>query len=102
MRFAALAALAAAFVFAATSWAPGPGPWRMHDPLDWGMWLGPLAIVVLLALSVAGVVALARWRGGRRGGRVQTPRDILDERYARGEIDREGYLRRRDDIAGRS
>jgi uncharacterized membrane protein len=28
-------------------------------------------------------------------------RDILDERYARGEIRRDEYLRCRDDIAGR-
>jgi putative membrane protein len=33
---------------------------------------------------------------------VRTARDILDERYARGEIDREEYQRRRDDIAGRT
>jgi putative membrane protein len=39
---------------------------------------------------------------GNGGGRVRTARDILDERYARGEIDREEYQRRRDDIAGRS
>jgi uncharacterized membrane protein len=29
-----------------------------------------------------------------------TARDILDERYARGDIDREEYLQRKSDIAG--
>ncbi len=69
------------------------------------MWLGPLFMVALLALLIAGIAALVRWMGGTRndgGGRVRTAREILDERYARGEIDREEYQRRRDDIAGRS
>jgi len=56
-------------------------------------------MVVALALSIAGAVGLARWIGGGQGGHVHTARDILDERYARGEIDREEYLRRRDDMA---
>jgi putative membrane protein len=67
------------------------------------MWLGPLFMVLPLALLVALIVLLVRWLGGGSGGadgRVRTARDILDERYARGEIDREEYQRRRDDIAG--
>jgi putative membrane protein len=69
------------------------------------MWLGPLFMIAPVALLIAGIVALMRWTGGGSsdgGGRVRTARDILDERYARGEIDREEYQRRRDDIAGRS
>jgi putative membrane protein len=45
-----------------------------------------------------------RWLGGAgstAAGPERTARDILDERYARGEIDREEYLRRRQDIDGR-
>ncbi len=59
----------------------------------------PLALLIVLA------VVLVRWLSGdgeggdRRGARA---RAILDERYARGEIDREEYLRRRNDIAGDS
>ena len=30
----------------------------MHDPVDWGMWLGPL-VMVALVLSIAVPVALA-------------------------------------------
>jgi putative membrane protein len=69
------------------------------------MWFGPLFMIALLALLIAGIVALVRWIGGGvsdGSGRVRTARDILDERYARGEIDREEYQRRRDDIGGRS
>ena len=87
----------------AAAWAQGPGPWPMHDWTGWGwgggMWLGPLFMIALLVLLIAAIVALVRWMGGGSGdggGRVRTARDILDERYARGEIDREEYQRRRD------
>ena len=81
------------------------GPWRMHDwGWGWGgMWLGPLFMLVLLGLVVAVFVGLVQWvSGGRAAGRGDTPtaRDILDARYARGEIDREEYLKRRQDISG--
>jgi putative membrane protein len=69
------------------------------------MWLGPLFMIIPLALLIIAVVALVRWMGGgsgNGGGRLRTARDLLDERYARGEIEREEYLRRRDDMAGRS
>ena len=85
------------------------GPWRMmHDWSTWGaggMVLGPLIMVVWLAVLVAIVIGVVRWLGGL-GGDAGTPswtaRDILDERYARGEIDREEYLKRKQDIATRS
>lgn len=75
----------------------------MHDWNMWwgggGMWLGPLSMILWLAVLVAIVVALVRWSGGA-GSSARTPRDILDGRYARGEIDREEYMRRRQDISG--
>jgi putative membrane protein len=52
---------------------------------------------------IAVIVLLVRWLGGGSGGRsasTSTARDILKERYARGEIDREEYLQRQKDIAG--
>jgi putative membrane protein len=79
----------------------------MHDWMGWGwggMWLGPLFMLIPLVLLIAAVVVLLRWMGvgsSDGGGRVRTAREILDERYARGEIDREEYQRRRDDIGGR-
>ena len=79
----------------------------MHDWNMWwgggGMLLGPLWMIVWLVVIVVGVAALVRWFGGV-GGDVRTPtrsaRDILDERYARGEIDREEYMKRKQDMAG--
>ena len=79
----------------------------MHDWNMWwgggGMWFGPLWMIVWLAVLVAIIVGLVRWLGGTGGGSVgstRTARDILDERYARGEIDREEYMRRRQDVSG--
>ncbi len=104
---AAIIALLASAASAAAAWAQGPGPGWMHDwGTGWGwggMWLGPLFMIVPLALLVALMVVLVRWLGGSNddgGQRVRTARDFLDERYARGEIDREEYQRRRNDIAG--
>jgi putative membrane protein len=71
---------------------------------DWGtgwgggMFFGPLFMIALLVLAVVLVVALVRWFSGagempRDGSR--TARQILDERFAKGEIDREDYDARR-------
>lgn len=68
------------------------------------MWLGPLFMIALLALLVAAIVALVWWLGGRSSdgsGRVRTARDILDERYARGEVGRDEYLQRRSYTTGK-
>lgn len=107
MRSTALAALTAAPGLAVPAEAQGPGTWQMqmHDWMGWGwggMWIGPLVMIALLALLIAGIMALVRWIGGAGDGRVRMARDILDERYARGDIDHDEYQRRRDDIAGRS
>lgn len=104
---AAIVALLASVAVATAARAQGPGPGWMHDwGTGWGsggMWLGPLFMIALLALLIGLIAALVRWLGGGSddgGRRVRTARDILDERYARGEIDREEYQRRRTDIAG--
>ena len=78
----------------------------MHDWNMWGgggMWLGPLWMIVWLGVLVAIIVVLVRWLGGTGWGvdrSVRNARDILDDRYARGEIDREEYMKRKHDIAG--
>lgn len=99
----------AAGMLLATAWPAAAqqdwGPWRMHDWAGWGwggMLLGPLFMLAVLALLVAVVVLLVRWLGGGSGPALspRTARDILDERYARGEIEREEYLKRRQDISG--
>ncbi|MEV4050027.1 SHOCT domain-containing protein [Amycolatopsis sp. NPDC049688] len=70
--------------------------WNHH----WAMgWAGGAGMLVLTALVLAGLAALAVVLA-RRGPQPASPDDtaqrILDERFARGELDREEYERRRD------
>lgn len=69
----------------------------------WGMGFGWIFMIFFWALIVLGVVALAKWlfsAGGTvgSGGFSKTPPEILKERYARGEINREQYERMRRDL----
>jgi putative membrane protein len=104
---AALVVVALAFPAAAWAQVSPDRPealWEMMH--DWGsgwMWLMPLFGIAWFALLVVAIVLVVRWMGrgnGARGASASSARDILDERYARGEIDREEYLQRRNDIAG--
>jgi putative membrane protein len=75
-----------------------------NDPIGaivgWAITIGLVAALVLL------VVRLARWRDRNAGGRAAaastvsgaTARDMLQLRYARGEISREQFLQMRDDL----
>jgi putative membrane protein len=64
----------------------------------WGMGFGMILWLVILALIIAGAVWLVRSQpiGGNR--RRSTGLDVLDERYARGEITRDEYLRMKRDM----
>ena len=79
---------------------PGTGPWGMHD--GWFGWcpMGGLIWLLLIGLVIVGVVAIMRGFFSARKGESSGALKVLDERYARGEIDREEYLRRRKDIVG--
>jgi putative membrane protein len=72
----------------------------------WG-WFWPFHFVIPLlfwALIIAGVVWIVRyttdWGEHPRIGRRQPSLDVLEERYARGEINREEYLQKKKDIIG--
>jgi putative membrane protein len=72
-------------------WGPGMG--------GWSMLLMTVSNVLFWVLLIAGVVAIVRYLGrGTRPGRPveqsRTPRQLLAERFARGEIDEEEYRRR--------
>ncbi|MEV6873124.1 SHOCT domain-containing protein [Amycolatopsis sp. NPDC051128] len=69
-----------------------------HHPGTMG-WAGGIGMLVLMALVLAALVAIAVVlvrRGPQPPGPGDTARRILDERFARGEIDQEEYERRRD------
>lgn len=72
-----------------------------------GFGLGPIIWIVILIAAVAGVVWLVRSLGARDDRQMASPRrspglDVLEERYARGEINREEYLQKKNDILGRA
>ncbi len=73
-------------------WGYAVMPW-----FPW-MWLFPFFLVILV------VVFVLRGMNDRRDEKQETSapgvtaREILDQRYARGELGREEYLRMKDDI----
>ncbi len=66
-----------------------------------GMILGPIMMIVFIAVAVVVVVLLVRRLGGPgHGGALHSPPgkmplDMLKERFAKGEIDKEEFEERR-------
>ncbi len=101
LRAVVLGSIVLAPVAPALAQSTGPG-WPMHE---WMWWWGPwhmLMPLLFLSLIVAGVIFLVRklWPDEQRRFGANRALDLLDERYAKGEIDREEYQRRRQDIQG--
>ena len=69
----------------------------------YGMFFGPLFMILILAATIAVIVLLVRWLSGPMQGTaptsqlppVRTPLDILKERYAKGEINKDEFEERR-------
>lgn len=75
-------------------------PWNWHHGFGGGgliMGLIWILVVIVVALLVYG---LLRDRGGRTGPPTGGAKQILQERYARGEIEREEYLEKLRDLGG--
>lgn len=68
-----------------------------------GGWLGMAPMALLWIFLIAGLVLLAKWLFGAAADARRTgsggAREILAERYARGEIDREEFEKRRRDLS---
>ena len=73
--------------------------WMMDG---WGMGLGFIFWVVLLVLIVAAGFWFVRSQTTTSEGteRRSGGLNVLDERYARGEIEREEYLQKKHDLIG--
>jgi putative membrane protein len=82
---------------------PEPMHEMMNGMMGWG-WLGAVLVLLVVAGLTAGLVHLLRalrrpHAGGTDApdipGRSQSALQILDERYARGEIDHDDFEQRR-------
>ena len=54
---------------------------------------------VLILVAMAGFVAFSARQAGESRNRDKTALEILQERYARGEIDRDEFKQMRDDLS---
>lgn len=86
---------------------PGPrnfgpdteGGGMMDGMMGGWMWILPALVLIVIALAVLAIVR--RSNDGRTAYTDdRSPREVLDQRYAAGEIDRDEYLQRRDDLEG--
>lgn len=69
--------------------------WHYDD--GWGAWAAmSVGMVVFWALVFVAVVAVVRSVREDRGSQGEEAARLLDERFARGDIDEQDYLARRD------
>ena len=59
----------------------------------WGSWIIGLAFLILFVLLIVRLTVNSSGRSTRN-----TPLDILKEKYAKGEIKREEYLEKKEDL----
>lgn len=93
-------------------WGYGPGSgYGMMGGYGMGYGMGPIGIIIWIVVIVAVIVAivwLVRSMAGigshhhalPSGPRRSSGLDILEERYAKGEINRDEYLEKKKDIGG--
>jgi putative membrane protein len=78
------------------------GNMGMHCGMGWGMGLGWLFFIAFWALVIAALVLAVRKLMSQTqtagGPPPQTPLEILQSRYARGEIEREEYEQKKHDL----
>lgn len=88
-----------------TAWAQQQNP-QFYGPHMWsdgwhGWIFGPIMMFVFIAVMVMLIMFLVRRFGGSAGGTLShrpagnAPLDILKERFARGEIEKDEYEERR-------
>ncbi len=61
-------------------------------------WLWPTLVAIGLVLIAVGAAALVRRAAGPASPTSMTAREVLDARYARGEIDDAEYQHRREQL----
>ena len=86
----------------------GYGDWHMGPGMmgGWGIgWLGGIFMFLFWALVIVGLIFLIKWLiQGTKGGSASARSDsssaleILKERYARGEIDKQEFEEKKKDL----
>jgi putative membrane protein len=78
------------------------GPWTSGTWFGgWGMMpFGGLFSLLILVLVIGVAVALFRGAAGRNRSTRSPGLDALEERYAKGEIQRDEYLQKKADLHG--
>lgn len=98
-----LLGLSAAVPALAQRYDDAPGFW--HPAWGWGhMFFGGFMMIVFWGAIVVLVVLLVRWlahtdASGSTTSRRPTPLEILQERYARGEIEKQEFEERKRDLS---
>ncbi|MHB8494620.1 MAG: SHOCT domain-containing protein [Casimicrobiaceae bacterium] len=68
------------------------------------MGLGMIGMLLFWILIIVAIVALVKWMWGPRRfaghGQEKTALDVLNERYARGEVDKEEFDQKKRDLTG--
>jgi putative membrane protein len=71
----------------------------MHGEFGWGMgWMMVWSWLLSILIIGAVVWVLVKSVGGRSGARDESPEAMLRRRYARGELNRDEYLRCLNDL----
>jgi putative membrane protein len=78
--------------------------WGAHHPMWWAWGAGGVIMMLMMVIFwvtvITAIVIGVRWlvRQGRPAERTDAALDILRQRYARGEIDRQEFEDRRRDL----
>lgn len=104
-RSTACAGIALVFSVSAVANGTGDGSWGHHGMMwnggGMGWFIGPIMMLLFLAAAVAVVVLVVRALGGHgvphgaQSTRENSALRILEERFARGEIDAEEFRQRK-------
>ncbi len=85
----------------------GEGGWFGPGMMGWGMWgFGWVFMLLFWGLVIVGLIFLIRWLAGLSRSRPSSEKphdsalDILKQRYARGEIDKEEFDQKKRDLTG--
>src|SRR6266498_1968615 len=76
--------------------------WEMHPIWWWGWGLGMMAMMLLFwALVIIGLIVGIRWLAGQgKVSRSDSALEILRQRYARGEINKNEFEAKKKDLGG--